>query len=140
MRKGKGLREPAAPSIDFEPVERVQTPGGALQHRIHRGGRAMRHTLDGYSVNHKEELMGEKESSYLAERDTMLETRKFFRSSYFAGKTYEEWETKGKKDELTLAKEKADWILKNHEPVMLDRDISKRLDQIVKEASKTSAP
>jgi len=99
----------------------------------------MRHTLDDYLVNHEEELMGEKESSYLAERDTMLETRKFFRSSYFAGKTYEEWETKGKKDELTLAKEKADWILKNHEPVMLDRDISKRLDQIVKEASKTSA-
>lgn len=83
--------------------------------------------------------MGSKKGSYLAERDTMLEARKFYQSSYFTSETYDEWETKGKKDELTLAKEKADWILKNHEPVMLDRDISKRLDQIVKEAAKASS-
>jgi trimethylamine:corrinoid methyltransferase-like protein len=35
-----------------------------------------------------------------------------------------------------LAKEKADWILANHEPTMLDKDISARLDKIIKESSK----
>jgi trimethylamine:corrinoid methyltransferase-like protein len=40
---------------------------------------------------------------------------------------------------VTVAKEKADWILGNHEPVMLDRDISQKLDAIVKESRGKSA-
>jgi trimethylamine:corrinoid methyltransferase-like protein len=58
----------------------------------------------------------------------------------FNSEPFEQWEKKGKKDDLTLAKEKADWILKNHEPVMLDRGIIGRLDQIVKETAKATTP
>jgi len=84
--------------------------------------------------------MGAKKGSYLGERATMTEARQFYQSSIFNSEPFEQWETKGKKDDMTLAKEKADWILKNHKPVMLDRDISRRLDQIVKEAAKASTP
>jgi trimethylamine--corrinoid protein Co-methyltransferase len=80
--------------------------------------------------------MGLKKGSYLGERATMTEVRQFYQSLIFNSEPFEQWERKGKKDDLTLAKEKADWILKNHEPVMLDRDIRGRLDHIVKEAAK----
>jgi len=80
--------------------------------------------------------MGPKKGSYLGERATMLEARQFYQSLIFNSEPFEQWEAKGKKDDLTLAKEKADWILKNHGPVRLDKDISKRLDMIVKEAGK----
>ena len=78
--------------------------------------------------------MGAKKGSFLGERATMREVRDFYRSSLFTSEPYDQWKAKGGKDELTLAKEKADWILTNHEPVMLDRDISLRLERIVKEA------
>jgi trimethylamine--corrinoid protein Co-methyltransferase len=78
--------------------------------------------------------LGKKKGSYLGERSTMMEARRFYQSALFTGDTFEQWEAKGKKDELTLAKEKADWILKNHQPVMLDRDISARLDELIKQA------
>ncbi|HUV61061.1 MAG TPA: trimethylamine methyltransferase family protein [Thermoplasmata archaeon] len=80
--------------------------------------------------------MGKKKGSYLGERATMLEARDFFRSALFTSEPYDQWEAKGKKDAMTLAKEKADWILENHEPVLLDRDVSARLDKLVKESSK----
>jgi len=76
--------------------------------------------------------MGKKKGSYLGERSTMVEARKFYQSALISGGTYEQWEAEGRKDELTIAKEKADWILKNHQPVRLDRDISARLDKIIK--------
>jgi trimethylamine--corrinoid protein Co-methyltransferase len=81
--------------------------------------------------------IGPKKGSFLGERATMMEARTFFQSSIFTSEPFGQWVEKGKKDELVLAKEKADWILQNHEPVMLDRDILKRLDEMVKEASKT---
>ena len=81
--------------------------------------------------------LGRKKGSFLAERATMVEARSFFQSSIFTSEPFEQWVAKGKRDELALAKERADWILRNHEPEMLDRDISKRLDEIVKEGSKT---
>jgi trimethylamine--corrinoid protein Co-methyltransferase len=80
--------------------------------------------------------MGKKKGSYLGERATMIEARDFFRSALFTSEPYDQWVAKGKKDAMTLAKEKADWILANHEPAMLDKDISARLDKIVKESSK----
>jgi trimethylamine--corrinoid protein Co-methyltransferase len=81
--------------------------------------------------------MGHKKGSYLGERATLAEVREFYMSQVFmSAEPYDRWVAKGKKDELTLAKEKADWILKNHEPVMLDRHISKRLDEIVRSAPK----
>lgn len=80
--------------------------------------------------------MGPKKGSYLGERATMTEVRQFYQSPIFSSEPFEQWEKKGKKDDLVLAKEKADWILKNHRPVRLDDEISKRLDQIVKEAAR----
>ncbi len=80
--------------------------------------------------------MGKKKGSYLGERATMLEARDFFRSELFTSEPYDQWEAKGKKDAMTIAKEKVDWILANHKPTMLDKDISAKLDKIVKESSK----
>jgi trimethylamine--corrinoid protein Co-methyltransferase len=80
--------------------------------------------------------MGAKKGNYLGEKSTMLGARQFFLSSLFQNETLDQWEAKGKKEEIILAKEKADWILKNHQPPALDKGISKRLDQIIKEAAK----
>ena len=80
--------------------------------------------------------IGPKKGSFLAERMTLVEARKFFQSDIFPNEPYEDWEKKGRKEELTIAKERADWILKNHKPNLLDRDIATRLDRIVKKAAK----
>lgn len=80
--------------------------------------------------------IGLKKGSYLGERATIAEARQFYQSSIFNSEPFEQWERKGRKDELTIAREKADWILKNHNPVKLDRGISERLDKIVKKAAK----
>lgn len=79
--------------------------------------------------------MGQKKGSYLGERATMMEAKQFYQS-FFTSEPYEQWESKGKKDDLTLAKEKADWILENHRPVRLDNGVSSMLGRIVKEAAK----
>jgi len=79
--------------------------------------------------------LGAKKGSFLGERATMKEVRDFHMSSLYTTEPFDQWEAKGKKDELTLANEKADWILKNHEPVRLDKDILRRLDAIVKSPS-----
>ena len=80
--------------------------------------------------------IGPKKGNFLGQRDTILEVRKFYQSPLWTNDPFDVWEAKGKKDDMTLAKEKADWILKNHKPVMLDKDVSKRLDQIVRQAAK----
>ncbi|HJX04641.1 MAG TPA: trimethylamine methyltransferase family protein [Thermoplasmata archaeon] len=80
--------------------------------------------------------LGKKKGSFLGERATMVESRRFYRSEMFSSEPYDQWEAKGKKDDLILAKEKADWILKNHTPVRLDKGILTNLDQMVKEAVK----
>jgi trimethylamine--corrinoid protein Co-methyltransferase len=80
--------------------------------------------------------MGAKKGSFLGEKATMVEARNFYRSQIFNSEPFDQWEAKGKKDDLTVAKEKADWILKNHKPVMLDKSVSAKLDSIVKEAAK----
>jgi trimethylamine:corrinoid methyltransferase-like protein len=79
--------------------------------------------------------LGAKKGSFLGERATMMEARQYFQSMIFNSEPFEQWEAKGAKDDMTVAKEKADWILKNHEPVALDRDILTRIDKIVKDAS-----
>jgi len=79
--------------------------------------------------------MGPKKGSFLGERATMKEVREFYESYLFPSEPFEKWEAKGRKDDLTVAKEKADWILKSHQPVRLDKDISNRLDRIVKEST-----
>lgn len=78
--------------------------------------------------------LGAKKGSYLSERQTMAEARKFYISRMFSSEPFEQWEAKGRKEDVALAKEKADWILKNHVPTRLDRDISGKLRHIVKGA------
>ena len=80
--------------------------------------------------------MGKKKGNFLGERATMQEVRRFFRSEVFTNEPVEQWEAKGRKSELQAAKERADWILKNHSPQMLDRDVSDRLAKIVEGAAK----
>jgi trimethylamine--corrinoid protein Co-methyltransferase len=79
--------------------------------------------------------LGKKKGSFLGERATMMEARQFYQS-FFTSEPFEQWELMGKKDDLTLAKEKADWILKNHHPMRLDSGISSKLGDIVKRAAK----
>jgi len=50
---------------------------------------------------------------------------------------YDMWVKKGSKDIMVAATEKADQILKTHKPVPLDSSVSKKLDSIVKEFSKS---
>jgi trimethylamine--corrinoid protein Co-methyltransferase len=80
--------------------------------------------------------MGARKGSYLGLKETMVEARQFYLSTLFNAEPYEQWEAKGKKDDMTIAKEKADWVLKNHKPVLLEKDAAKRLDAIVKKAAK----
>jgi len=80
--------------------------------------------------------LGAKKGSFLGERDTMREVREFYQSPLFTSEPFDKWEAKGRKDDITVAKERADWILKNHAPVRLDKDISKRLERHVKESVK----
>ena len=80
--------------------------------------------------------MGQRKGDYLSLKETMIETRQFYQSTLFNFAPFEEWETKGKKDDMIIAKEKADWILKNHKLTPLDRDVMKALDAVIKKAAK----
>jgi len=50
---------------------------------------------------------------------------------------YDSWVARGKKDPMAAAREKTDWILKNHTPVPLSRETAGRLDGIVRQLLKT---
>jgi len=80
--------------------------------------------------------MGTKKGNYLNQMETLMEARQFYQSGLFNSRPFEDWEAKGKKDDMTLAKEKADWILVNYKPVYLDKDMLSRIDSIAKKASK----
>jgi len=81
--------------------------------------------------------IGPRKGSYLGMKETMVEARQFYQSILFNAEPFEQWEAKGKKDDMVVAKEKADWVLKNHKPTLLDRSIMKRLDTIITNAAKT---
>jgi trimethylamine--corrinoid protein Co-methyltransferase len=80
--------------------------------------------------------MGERKGDYLSTRETMIDSKEFYRSTLFSFEPFDEWKAKGKKDDMTLAKEKADWILKNHKLTPLDRDVTRALDAVIKKAAK----
>jgi len=80
--------------------------------------------------------MGPKKGNFLGSLATMKEARQFFQSTLFNTQPFDQWEAKGKKDDMTVAKEKADWVLKNHKPTLLDKSTMARLEQIVKNAAK----
>ena len=81
--------------------------------------------------------MGPKKGNFLGSLATVKEARQFYQSTLFNTQPYDQWEAKGKKDDMTVAKEKADWVLKNHKPTPLDKSTMDKLNQIVKNAAKT---
>lgn len=71
--------------------------------------------------------------SYLTERHTLQHVREFHSPSIWNKDVYDSWVARGKKNTLEVAKEKADWILKEHKPKRLDQDKAKALNRIVNE-------
>ncbi|HDP96170.1 MAG TPA: hypothetical protein ENN25_00540 [Euryarchaeota archaeon] len=71
--------------------------------------------------------------TYLNQMHTLKHIREFHIPFLWSTEGYDSWVSKGKKDLMEEAKQKSDWILKNHEPKKLDGDISKSLDKIIKE-------
>jgi len=74
--------------------------------------------------------------SYLAHRHTLDRMRGIFVPMLWDTSPYDSWVAKGKKDPMTVAREKTDWILKNHMPEPLPKATSARLDQLVRELAK----
>lgn len=80
--------------------------------------------------------MGPKKGNFLGSLATMKEARMFYQSTLFNTQPFDQWEAKGKKSDLTIARDKAEWVEKNHKPTLLDKSIMAKLDQIVKNAYK----
>jgi len=74
--------------------------------------------------------------TFLTELHTAKHIREFHRPLAWGNETFENWVKGGKKDLLTVAKEKADEILRSHKPEPLDRAVSSKLDSIVKDLAK----
>ncbi len=99
--------------------------------------------LDGIEVN-KESLAVEEiakvgpAASYLG---TLFTTR-MFRKEHFIPQlmnrsSREAWERAGSRGIADAAREKAKWILKNHTPVPLEKDVSKKAEDYVKAVAKS---
>ncbi len=74
--------------------------------------------------------------SYLAQRHTLDRMRGIFVPMLWDTSPYDSWVAKGKKDPMTVAREKTDWILKNHVPEPLPKATATRLDHIVRDLAK----
>ncbi len=74
--------------------------------------------------------------TYLAQRHTLERMRSLFVPMLWDTNPYDSWVAKGKKDPMAVAKEKTEWILKNHTPDPLPRDTVRRLETIVRESGK----
>jgi trimethylamine--corrinoid protein Co-methyltransferase len=75
--------------------------------------------------------------SYLAQRHTLDRMRGIFVPMLWDTSPYDSWVAKGKKDPMTAAREKTEWILKSHAPEPLPKATAARLDQIVRDLAKT---
>ncbi len=75
--------------------------------------------------------------SYLAQMHTLKQMRDIFVPTLWDSDPFEIWTHKGRKDPMDVAREKVDWILKNHEPERLEARTSETLDGIVKDFAKT---
>lgn len=69
--------------------------------------------------------------TYLTERHTIKHTREFHRPALWRKETFDSWTRGGGKDTVELAREKAQWILKEHKPEPLSSEVSERLGQII---------
>ena len=74
--------------------------------------------------------------SYLAQRHTLDRMRGIFVPMLWDTSPYDNWVAKGKKDPMAVAREKTEWILKNHVPEPLPTAIAARLNQIVRDLAK----
>lgn len=69
--------------------------------------------------------------SYLAQRHTLERVRRMHVPMLWDSSPYDAWVAKGQKDPMEEAREKTEWILKNHTPEPLPHDTSRRLNAIV---------
>ena len=69
--------------------------------------------------------------SYLATRHTLERMRGVFSPMLWDTDPYDHWVAKGKKDPMAVAREKTEWILKNHSPEPLPPQTVRHLDEIV---------
>lgn len=70
--------------------------------------------------------------TYLAEMHTLRHAREFYAPLIWSKDSYDSWVKRGKKDVMRVAKEKADSILAEHKPVPLEKEVSGRIDEIVR--------
>lgn len=75
--------------------------------------------------------------SYLAQRHTLDRVRQMSVPMLWDTSPYDSWVAKGKKDPMEVAREKTDWILKNHTPQPLSKATVTALDGIVRALAKT---
>ncbi len=75
--------------------------------------------------------------SYLALRHTLDRVREMHVPLLWDTSPYDSWVAKGKKDPMETAREKTEWILKNHTPEPLPEQTSAKLDLIVKGLAKS---
>ncbi len=74
--------------------------------------------------------------SYLAQRHTLERMRDISVPMLWDTSPYDQWAAKGKKDPMAVAREKTEWILKNHAPEPLPKGTIAQLDRIVKGLAK----
>jgi trimethylamine--corrinoid protein Co-methyltransferase len=71
--------------------------------------------------------------TYLTEMHTLKHARGFYAPTIWSKDSFSAWVARGKKSTLEVAKEKAEWVLKEHKPKKLDQDKAKALNKIVNE-------
>ena len=76
------------------------------------------------------------EGHFLAEKHTLDHTKDVWIPMLADPAPYGTWKDKGAKSVVDVAKEKAKEILATHRPTLLDRDVKKRLAEIIKEGEK----
>ena len=77
---------------------------------------------------------------YLAQHHTLERMRQLFVPMLWDTTPYDTWVAKGKKDPMAAAREKTEWILKNHTPDPLPSETTTRLHGILREFAKGSGP
>jgi len=71
--------------------------------------------------------------TYLTEKHTLKHVRRFYAPIIWSKDNFDAWVARGKKSTLDVAREKAEWILREHKPKKLDQDKAKGLNKIVNE-------
>lgn len=70
--------------------------------------------------------------TFLNQLHTLRHIREFYIPSLWPNDSYDSWKNKGCRDIVDEARERAESILKSHTPEPLDKEVSARLDKIVK--------